>query len=54
MTDYKVAIDIGGTDIKAAVLDNGLNFVDYQKYPHRIIPMNTSLTKFMTLLNIFK
>lgn len=33
MTDYKVAIDIGGTDIKAAVLDNGLNFVDYQKIP---------------------
>ena len=39
MTDYKVAIDIGGTDIKAAVLDNGLNFVDYQKIP---TPNNTN------------
>lgn len=33
MTDYKVAIDIGGTDIKAAVLDDKLNFVDYLKTP---------------------
>lgn len=31
MTNYRVAIDIGGTDIKAAVLDEALNFVDYQK-----------------------
>ncbi|PHK49659.1 ROK family protein [Staphylococcus edaphicus] len=31
MKDFKIAIDIGGTDIKAAVLDDKLNFVDYQK-----------------------
>ena len=33
MTNYKVAIDIGGTDIKAAVLDENLNFINYQRIP---------------------
>src|SRR5699024_7584616 len=31
MENLKVAIDIGGTAIKAAVLDKNLNFIDYQK-----------------------
>lgn len=31
MENYKVAIDIGGTAIKAAVLDEDLNFIDYHK-----------------------
>ncbi|MDO5660853.1 MAG: ROK family protein, partial [Staphylococcus xylosus] len=33
MTNYKVAIDIGGTDIKAAVLDENLKFINYQRIP---------------------
>lgn len=33
MTNYKVAIDIGGTDIKAAVIDENLNFINYQRIP---------------------
>lgn len=33
MTNYKIAIDIGGTDIKAAVLDENLKFINYQRIP---------------------
>lgn len=33
MANYKVAIDIGGTDIKAAVLDENLKFINYQRIP---------------------
>lgn len=33
MHPYKIAIDIGGTEIKAAVVDQSLNFIEYIKTP---------------------
>lgn len=33
MHPYKIAIDIGGTEIKAAVVDQSLNFIEYSKTP---------------------
>lgn len=33
MHQYKIAIDIGGTEIKAAVVDQSLNFIEYIKTP---------------------
>ena len=30
---YSIAVDIGGTNIKAAVLDNDLNIIEYVKIP---------------------
>lgn len=33
MENYKIAIDIGGTAIKAAVLDESYHFIDYKKVP---------------------
>lgn len=33
MYPYKIAIDIGGTEIKAAVVDQSLNFIEYIKTP---------------------
>lgn len=28
---YKIAVDIGGTNIKVAVIDDNLDMIDYQK-----------------------